>query len=81
MFETGVYPEQWCKGIITTIFKRGDKNDISNYREITQIAKNYSFVIKNQINRWAENEKVFTLALENRNTSDFVLILTIYKTS
>jgi hypothetical protein len=32
--EAGQFPDQWCEGLITPIFKPGDKNDTNNYRGI-----------------------------------------------
>ena len=45
MFTSGEYPRSWGEGIITPVFKKGDVNDVSNYRGITLInvlAKVYS---------------------------------------
>jgi len=35
IFNTGSYPESWTKGAIVPIFKKGEKNNPSNYRGIT----------------------------------------------
>ena len=37
IFETGVYPDSWCKGIIVPIHKKGDHDNPSNYRGITLV--------------------------------------------
>ena len=34
ILETGIYPDLWTKGLITPIYKSGDKSDPSNYRGI-----------------------------------------------
>ena len=34
ILETGIYPDSWCRGIITPIFKSGSKVDPGNYRGI-----------------------------------------------
>jgi hypothetical protein len=43
IFETGEYPESWCKGIIVPVPKTGDYNDVNNYRAITltSVFQNY----------------------------------------
>ena len=52
MFTSGEYPRSWGEGIITPIFKKGDVNDVSNYRGITLInvlAKVYSQLLLNRV--------------------------------
>ena len=34
VLDTGIYPSFWCDGLITPIFKTGDKSDPVNYRGI-----------------------------------------------
>ena len=34
VLDTGIYPSFWCDGLITHIFKTGDKSDPGNYRGI-----------------------------------------------
>ena len=38
ILSTGVYPKDWCKGIVIPIFKKGDSEDAGNYRPITLIS-------------------------------------------
>ena len=57
MFTSGEYPRSWGEGIITPIFKKGDVNDVSNYRGITLInvlAKVYSQLLLNRLTYWTE---------------------------
>ena len=38
ILDTGIYPEIWTKGTIIPIFKKGDPNDVCNYRGITLVS-------------------------------------------
>ena len=38
IFDTGEFPEEWAVGIIVILLKRGEKNDINNYRGITLLS-------------------------------------------
>lgn len=31
---SGIFPDNWCQGLITPIFKSGEKKDPNNYRGI-----------------------------------------------
>ena len=53
IYDSGIYPESWCKGLIIPIHKKGDKNDPNNYRGIMLIsafAKLFSLVLRNRLN-------------------------------
>ena len=61
IYQDGVYPSAWTKGIIVPIHKKGDKLDAQNYRGITLInsmAKIFSLCLRNRLNKWCEMEKV-----------------------
>lgn len=82
IFERGVYPEAWSRGVIVPIFKKGDRSLPSNYRGITLInvlSKVFSIALRNRINKWCENENVLNEAQfgfrDGRSTSDCVFIL------
>ena len=82
IFETGIYPEAWCKGVIVPIHKKGDTLNASNYRGITLInvmAKIFSLLLRNRLNKWCENNEVFSDAQfgfrDNRSTTDCVFLL------
>ena len=38
MYHLGYFPEQWAEGHIIPIFKKGDRNEASNYRGITLLS-------------------------------------------
>ena len=62
IYNTGDYPRSWGDGIITPIFKKGDPNDVQNYRGITLIsviAKIYSQLLLNRLTKWSvQYEKI-----------------------
>ena len=62
IFSTGIYPESWCTGVISPIFKKGNKDIADNYRGITLInifPKIYSHVLNNRLLKWSQiNEKI-----------------------
>ncbi len=48
IFFTRVYPKEWSRAKLCRIFKKGDKNDVTNYRGISIInsmAKLYDMVL------------------------------------
>ena len=68
LLKNGIYPESWCTGIISPINKKGDVDDLKNYRGITLInviAKIYSHVINNRIFEWScQNDKIINYQLD-----------------
>jgi hypothetical protein len=82
IFDSGVYPEIWSKGVIVPIPKKGDKSTPGNYRGITLInvfAKIFSLVLRNRLNTWCESESVFNSYQfgfrDRRSTVDCVFLL------
>ena len=61
IFMSGEYPDSWQKGIIVPIYKnKGDINSTNNYRGITLInviAKIFSHVLLNRINKWSDKHE------------------------
>ena len=37
IYDSGVYPDSWCNGVIVPIHKKGDISNLSNYRGITLV--------------------------------------------
>ena len=65
IFDKGIYPKSWCNGVIVPIFKKGDRSCAENYRGITLInviAKIFSTLLRNRINKWCEDENIFNQA-------------------
>ena len=61
-FSSECYPKSWSEGVITPIHKKGNLDDVTNYRGITLInimSKIYSHILHNRLIKWAEqHEKI-----------------------
>ena len=82
IFDSGVYPEIWSKGLIVPIPKKGDMSNPSNYRGITLInsfAKLFSVVIRKRVNSWCEEQSLlndFQFGFrDKRGTADCIFVL------
>lgn len=82
IYDTGIYPESWCKGVIVPIHKKGDKCNPNNYRGITLInvmSKIFSLSLRNRINEWCESTDLFSENQfgfrDERGTIDCIFIL------
>ena len=81
IFDNGINPEAWTKGVIVPIHKKGDTTNPSNYRGITLvnvIAKIFSLTLRNRINNWCETEDKLNDAQfgfrDSRSTVDCIYI-------
>ena len=57
------FPKQLSVGLITAVYKSGDKGDMSNYRGITVgsvVAKLFAMILDHRIAEWAEGEGIKT---------------------
>lgn len=82
IFDNGLYPESWTKGLIVPIPKKGDLNDVNNFRGITLssiFSKIFSCLLDSRLRNWAESNE---LLLEyqfgfrsKKSTIDCVFIL------
>ena len=57
LLDTGYFPDGWTEGIIIPLFKKGDENDVNNFRGITLVScvsKVFTAVLNNRINNWCE---------------------------
>ena len=82
IFELGYFPKSWSDGFIVPIYKKGDKNEPSNYRGITLLStlgKLFTRILNNRLNEWAENYNVYIEAQagfrKNMGTVDNIYIL------
>jgi len=62
IFDKGIYPKEWTKAIVIPIFKKGDNNDVDNYRGISLlsiISKCYTSILNLRLYNWLEdNNKI-----------------------
>ena len=55
------FPEEWKEGLITLIFKKGDKRRIENYRGITLLnsaCKVYAMVLTERLRKEIEDKEI-----------------------
>ena len=82
IFKLGYFPELWSEGLVIPLHKKGNLNDVNNYRGITLlscIGKLFTRIINNILYDWAENYHVFIEAQAGSRkcmcTTDNVFIL------
>ena len=83
MFDNSIYPECWTWGIIVPVPKKGNLNDVNNYRGITftsVFAKIFSLILDNRLRKWAEDNEILSDCQfgfrEKRSTADCIFVLT-----
>ena len=57
IFASGYFPEDWSEGYIIPLHKKGNLNDVGNYRGITLLSilgKLFTRVLNNSLTDWAE---------------------------
>ena len=82
LFQMGYFPENWSEGFIVPIFKKGDINEVSNYRGITLLStlgKLFTRILNNRFNKWAEEYNVYIEAQagfrKHMSTIDNIFVL------
>ena len=82
ILEQGVFPEQWSTALIVLIHKKGNKNELSNYRGISLLcilSKLFCSIINQRITKWAIKEKIFSESqlgfMKGNRTSDALSIM------
>ena len=78
----GIYPQQWCIGIITSLHKNGDTHDPNNYRGLTItscLGKVYNSVLTKRLEKFVENYTILPVNQigfrKKARTSDHMFIL------
>ena len=76
------FPESWSAGEIIPLHKKGDKNNVDNYRGITLLStlgKLFSRILNNRLSTWAETFSVYIEAQagfrEHMSTTDNIFVL------
>ena len=72
------FPKQLSIGLITAVYKSGDKSDMSNYRGITVdsvIAKLFAMILDHRIAVWAEDEGIKAGFRKDFRTTDNIFVL------
>ena len=62
LLNTGYFPSSWAEGYIVRLHKKGDINNVNNYRGITLLCvlgKLFSRVLNNRLIEWAEMYQVY----------------------
>ena len=82
IFNSGFFPSTWCKGIISPIFKSGDKMDPGNYRGIcvsSCLAKFFCIILNQRLTDFVLEKKILHPSqigfLSNNRTSDHIFTL------
>ena len=82
MHENSFYPDSWAKGIVVPTPKKGNKNDVKNYRGITLtsvFSKIFSNLLDTSLRTWAEENHVLSEMKfgirKQKSTIDCVFIL------
>lgn len=63
IYSQGIYPESWTKGILVPVPKKGNLNDVNNYRGITLtsvFSKIFSTLLDNRLRKWAEDNNLLS---------------------
>ena len=82
VFEAGHFPKCWSEGFIVPIHKKGDRNDVSNYRGVTltsNLGKIFTGILNTRIDQFCEeNSKLLDTQFgfrKGRSTVDAIYIL------
>ena len=65
IFEKGYFPSKWTEGFIVPLHKKGDVNQVENYRGITLLStfgKLFSRILNNRLTEWAEEYHIYVEA-------------------
>ena len=65
VFDSGVFPEDWCDGLLIPLHKKGSKHIAENYRGITLLSalrKLFIRVLNNRLDAWSEMYGIYVEA-------------------
>ncbi|WP_419587469.1 RNA-directed DNA polymerase, partial [Thiolapillus sp.] len=63
LFSSGLYPTEWTKAIIVPLHKKGDINNVDNYRGISLLnvlSKIFTYIVNRRLTTWAESNNVIS---------------------
>ena len=63
ILDTGFFPTSWTKAVIIPVFKKGDINDLNNYRGISLVSnlgKLFTAVLNQRHTKWSQNNDIIT---------------------
>ena len=63
IFDYSIFPSSWRVGIITSVFKKGHRNNLANYRGISllsNLGKILTDILNTKIVRWAEEKCILS---------------------
>ena len=82
IFDSGIFPDMWRDGLLSPIYKRGNRLNPDNYRGITLLnvlGKLFTRVLNNRLESWAENYRIYVEAQngfrKGRGTVDSIFVL------
>lgn len=82
IFNSGVYPESWTRGVIVPVPKKGDKNNVDNYRGImlTSIfSKLFSLLLDVRASKFIDENNILTECQfgfrKQKSTIDCIFVL------
>ena len=82
IFDYSIFPSSWRLGIITSIFKKGRRNNPANYRGISllsNLGKILTGILNTRIVRWAEEKCILSETQagfrKGRSTVDHIFVL------
>ena len=82
VISTGYFPDIWNQGLITPIFKNGDKSDPNNYRGIcvsSNLGKMFCSIINTRLQKFLNDHNILKKSqigfLQNHRTTDHIYTL------
>ena len=82
ILNSGKFPELWCEGLITSIYKSGNKLDPNNYRGIcvsSSLGKVFCLTLNDRLMNYTEQEKIIHHSqigfMPGNRTADHILKL------
>ena len=82
ILNTGYFPKKWTEGFIVPLHKKGDLNQVDNYRGITllsTLSKLFTRILNNRLVGWAERYHIYVEAQsgfrKSMGTIDNIFIL------